>query len=206
MTSPDTAIKRHAVDPRRMKHWYIDVDGVVNSIGQPSKARHPGYEKVAVLGYPIWFSPEIVARITAISRRGDVEPVWLTTWGDLAVSELSPAIGLPAFRALDNEERFLARHPGTAFERHGMSTHGPWWWKAGALLEDTGALKAAPGEPVVPVVWTDDDLARQTKHRIRPILGASLLITPMSAPGLTTTMLDQIEDFLDTATPAPARG
>lgn len=172
--------------------WFLDVDGVINSVGQP-KPKHGRHELVDVQtsngrSYGIRYFPHLIARINDLHHSGLVDVVWLTTWNDDAPQRLAPAVGLDDFPVLPDPQRpDWTSHP---------YAHDRTWWKYGLVLEH---LAATPDRPVV---WTDDDLDRRTKNDLRARhRGPAKLITPMPVPGLVDEHLDFIEAFCLTNAP-----
>lgn len=149
----------------------------------------PHYLRADVLGWPIWYSPDVIDFINRVHRDGLTEIVWLTTWGQNAPERLAPALGLDAFRHLGGIDDFYHDYPD-ANDDLVSSSAGTAWWKAQRLLADARGLECD-------VIWTDDDLRRHTKTKIRPLLtGRALMITPMQKPGLTAEHMARIEDFI----------
>ena len=164
---------------------FIDVDGVLNAVGEAPLDDHRLVVQVenGLSVFPIRYDPRVVDRLNALTRDGLVQLIWLTTWARAARDSLAPAIGLdPGGRVLaDPGDPELARHP--------YDPHRPWW-KLALLLE------AIEDDPDRPVVWVDDDLDDATKARfvnLHP--GRSLLLTPDPGVALTLEDLDRLEAF-----------
>jgi len=162
---------------------FIDVDGVLNAVGEAPLDDHRLVVQVenGLSVFPIRYDPRVVDRLNALTRDGLVQLIWLTTWARAARDSLAPAIGLdPGGRVLaDPGDPELARHP--------YDPHRPWW-KLALLLE------AIEDDPDQPVAWCDDDLDEGTKGRFADLHpGPSLLITPDPGVGLTLEDLDRIE-------------
>lgn len=165
--------------------WFLDIDGVINSFPKPKAhmvKRYGEYEHTVVLGYSIWHSPKVVDFINAVNASGLVEVVWLTTWRAEARTEFAPAVGLDDFPTITK----------SLGSDHCWS---PDWWKFQGVrdfLQDNGEGR--------PVVWTDDDLSKPLKRAFReeypPATTPSLLLTPMTCPGLTPEHLASILAFL----------
>lgn len=176
--------------------WFLDVDGVINSIGEP-KAKCGTYELTHVApsheptAYPIRYAPAVIDRINGLSRAGLVRVVWLTTWGEDARTRIAPAVGLDAFDALpgivDLEPHFAELGLTRVAWR---SSNGLQWWKLGMVhrwLDEHGDR---------PVIWTDDDLHRAIKDELRAVRDVpTKLVTTMPKPGLTLDHLGSIEAF-----------
>lgn len=116
--------------------WLLDMDGVLNAHGEgwPVLQEWNDWTLFTARGFPIRYSPTMVARIRALHETGRVEVRWLTTWGHWANTDL-PELGFPEFE--------VAAEP--PFRDHGG------WWKfpvARDLFDQGHAL-----------IWTDDDLA-----------------------------------------------
>lgn len=162
----------------------LDVDGVVNSLADPSPGDH---RKIVHVANPqglftVRFDPRVVDALNALTRAGLVELTWVTTWGD-ASRDLASAVGL------DPGSQVLADRGDPGHARHPYDTARPWFKLALVL----GALEDAPDRPVV---WVDDDLDGDTKARFATLHpGPSLQISPDSGEGLTLEQLGRIEAF-----------
>lgn len=176
--------------------WFLDVDGVINSIGVP-KGKLGTYEVVHVApshvsrAYPIRYSPAIIDGINQLSREGLVRVVWLTTWGDDARTRIAPAVGLDAFDALPGLDVLEPHFAELGLTRVAWrSSNGLRWWKLGMVhrwLDEHGDR---------PVVWTDDDLHRLIKDELRAVRDVpTKLITTMPNPGLRAENLASIREF-----------
>ncbi|WP_156251012.1 HAD domain-containing protein [Pseudactinotalea terrae] len=176
--------------------WFLDVDGVINSIGTP-RAKAGPYELVHVAPshepttYPIRYSPAVIGAINALSRAGLVRVVWLTTWGADARDRVAPAVGLDTFEVLPglaDLEPYLAELGLTTLAWR--SHNGRRWWKLAMVyrwLDQYGDR---------PVIWTDDDLDPEIKAELRAVRDVPVhLVTPMPRPGLMADHLDAIEAF-----------
>ena len=116
--------------------WLLDVDGVINAFDEsgPVMGDWGDWTGFTARGFPIRYSPKMIARILALHEADRVEVRWLTTWGRHANTDL-PELGLPEF-AVAAEMPFR--------ERDG-------WWKLPVAQElfDQGHA----------IIWTDDDMA-----------------------------------------------
>ena len=165
--------------------WFLDIDGVINSYPAPKAhmIKKYGEYKLAIYGeYMLWYSPRVIDFINAVNASGLVEVVWLTTWKDEAPREFAPRVGLDHFPTITDDSG--ADH-----------SWGTDWWKWRRVRDFLG-----DNEGNRRVVWTDDDLSRRIKeafwYRYDPEKTNSLLLTPMSNPGLTPDHLDSILEFL----------
>ena len=169
-------------DPRSIR-LFLDVDGVLNAIGEPppDDPRLVVQVENAQGVFTIRYDPRVVDRLNAMARTGLVQLTWLTTWSWAARDALAPAIGLdPGSQVLaDTGDPDLARHP--------YDLTRPWW-KLAVLL------RVVEDDADQPVAWCDDDLDEGTKGRFADLHpGPSLLITPDPGVGLTLEDLDRIE-------------
>src|SRR5665648_293817 len=75
---------------------FMDVDGVVNALGDPPPDDHRSVVQVESGSgvFPIRYDPRIVDRLNALTRDGRVQLIWLSTWSASARERLAPAIGL----------------------------------------------------------------------------------------------------------------
>lgn len=165
--------------------FFLDIDGVINSYPAPKKhmlEKYGKYELAIYEDYMLWYSPRVVEFINTISDSGFAEVMWLTTWRELARSEFAPRVGLDDFPAITDDSG---------------SPH-PWnvdWWKYRRVCDFLG-----DNEDNRRVVWVDDDLSRKTKdvfrYRYDNSGDLSLLLSPLSNPGLIPETLDKILEFL----------
>lgn len=167
---------------------FLDIDGVLNSCPKPKShmlKKYGEYKNETILGYPIWYSPEVIDFINAIHASAVAEVVWLTTWRAEARTEFAPRVGLDDFPAIT--QSYGSDH----------NWHSDWWKWRGVrdFLQDN--------EENRPVVWIDDDLNKNRKHdfyyRYDQERANSLLMTPQSCPGLRPEDLERILDFLKAA-------
>ena len=165
--------------------FFIDVDGVLNAVGEAPLGDHRLVVQVENPEgvFAIRYDPRVVDRLNAVTRAGLVQLIWLTTWSRAARDSLAPAIGL------DPGGRVLAAPGDPGLARHPYDFHRPWW-KLALLL---GVIEDDPDRPIV---WVDDDLDDATKARFPGLHpGRSLLLTPDPGVGLTLEDLDRVEAF-----------
>lgn len=163
--------------------WFLDIDGVINSYPAPKAhmvKKYGEYRHEEILGYPIWYSPDVVSFINQVNALEMVEVVWLTTWVQRALTDFAPVVGLDPFPCITSRE-------GSDF---------PFlqdWWKWNRVKDFLQFNEANR-----PVVWTDDDLSRPIKANFRARFPETpaCLVTPQSCPGLRTEDLDRILEFL----------
>lgn len=168
--------------------WLLDVDNVINvpppysyDSGNNVKKRfkvHPEWNKIVVHDFQIMYAPAVVDFINDVSRKGLAKIKWTTSWGEYAVSEFAPAVGLDTFEVTDVK--------GSEF----IWPHENWWKYV--------AARTASGQ--VDFVWTDDDIDKAAK--LSAMKEASdngheaLVIAPARSRGLEQPHLDQIMEFL----------
>jgi hypothetical protein len=150
--------------------------------------------------WPIWFSPELMADISALHRAGAVDIHWLTTWSHEANEELRELLRLPAFAVAGTSPDRAT--PGDA----ARTTHGEVaghaapdpltgaWWKFDVVRD------IVAGQPGRRIVWTDDDLRAvpDVQEWMREHT-TCLLVAPDMHEGLTPSHLDEIRRFSDGA-------
>src|SRR5689334_3933257 len=73
--------------------WFLDIDGVINSFPAPPEVTDWKYENKIILGYSIWYAPELIKFIDDIHDSGKVEVRWLTTWEHRANENFAPEVG-----------------------------------------------------------------------------------------------------------------
>jgi hypothetical protein len=160
---------------------YLDVDGVLNAVSKRTPSLKisgwDNWETKPVNGWPILFSPDMIAALNDLAQHPDVTFKWLTTWEDDAAKVLSPAIGI-------NGQDWEVLHG----DQHGW--RGRDWWKLHAIRDDAATSEGQR------FVWIDDDISAEwgaidwIKSR-----GDVLAISPSAAQGLTRDDLDQIRAF-----------
>ncbi|UYL86634.1 phosphatase [Arthrobacter phage RadFad] len=161
---------------------YLDVDGVLNAVSKRTpKLNITGWEMwqtKPVNGWPILFSPEMIAALNEMADDPDVTFKWLTTWTDDAAKVLSPAIGI-------NGQKWPVLHG----EQHGW--RGRDWWKLKAIRED---VEASDGGRFV---WIDDDISAESEA-IDWIKSRDdvLALSPFTVQGLTRNDLDAAKAFI----------
>lgn len=156
--------------------WFLDIDGVINSWPKPPEQTDWEFKNVEILGYPIWYAPELIESIDRLHESGDVEVRWLTTWEHRANEAFAPGVGL--------RNRFeVHENPWRGF--------GPGWWKADVV---ENFRQSNPGTPII---WTDDDISLYQSfagRAVGPEVDA-MVICPISNEGLTAQHIDLISEF-----------
>lgn len=116
--------------------WLLDVDGVLNAYEEaaPILRDWDDWQEFIARGFPIRYSPAMIARILALHESGAVEVRWLTTWGHFANEDLQP-LGFP---------EFLVAAEMPFRDRLG-------WWKL-PVAQDLFYQGRA-------VIWTDDEIS-----------------------------------------------
>ena len=132
---------------------------------------------------PIIAAQPVLDFLTLVHSTGAAEVRWHSTWRTSAVSELAPALGLPAFAISVAPE-------WTESPRQG-------WWKLPA------AERAAQGDRLV--LWTDDDISgylrsdQEIARRLTTLAvrKGTMLVSPERRTGLSPADLARIGSFLD---------
>lgn len=168
--------------------WFLDVDGVINAIcgvappGFSSGHAAPGGDDNHK--YKIQWDPQVITRINDLDASGDVEILWLTTWGSGANRSLRRLIGI-------NELKVACEPPRRVSAPYAWSSYPPGkWWKLVAVQQ---FHKKNPGRPII---WTDDDLVfeREAVEWLRE--KDVLAIAPLQQETLSSRDLDRIEVFV----------
>lgn len=162
---------------------FLDVDGVINCFPGPtfeqllmSQDWADGLATTKGRTYKIWWRRPIIERLTTLVNEGRIEIVWLTTWGQNAVTEISSLVGLNPTTAIEDTSGKRAPEPG--------------WWK-------WERVKEAIGDTSRPFVWFDDELGPPiTGFALSLYDGQAFLRAPESNPGLTIEDLDELEEWL----------
>lgn len=157
--------------------WLLDVDGVLNLFGS-APAAWGDTEQFTANGYPITWSPKMLARITEIHGNGLAEVQWLTTWGHYANAYLAHRFGLSQLTVALEPPRDIYRYP---FDE---------WWKLPAVREAYDAGNT--------VLWTDDDIPYYPEVRDwLKTTDAERILTVAPTDGLLPEHLDVIERWLE---------
>jgi hypothetical protein len=160
---------------------YLDVDGVLNAVSKRTPSLKisgwDNWESKPVNGWPILFSPDMVAALNELAAHPDVTFKWLTTWEDDAAKIMSPAIGI-------NGQDWDVLHG----DQHGW--RGRDWWKLQAVRDDA---EATDGHRFV---WIDDDISAELEA-ITWVQGRDdvLAVSPSTMQGLTRDDVKQIKHF-----------
>jgi hypothetical protein len=171
--------------------WLLDVDGVINIRKSPwGSAPHNGRAYDNGTEWKMRWAPQLITRIRALHKSGEVEVRWCTTWCSNA-DQLERLFKLPVL--------------GRAFteELRGAQCSAAKLAAAQAVLAEGRRL-----------IWTDD--VEVPTERSEPVLyaeltagGRGLLIRPDERGGLRPEHMDAIEVFVRAnlgATTAPVEG
>lgn len=179
--------------------WLLDVDGVVNAVSDsydptvwPARSWIRTVANAAGDTYPILASRRVLDFLELVHDRGLAEIRWHTTWQEHAVTDLAPALGLPAFSVA-----WAPEYVGEATAAAGGSAppSGVPWWKVGAAVRVVHAERR-------PLLWTDDELTRhQRRGELAGVVeGADVpieLIAPTQQAGMTRRHLRAVARFLN---------
>lgn len=158
---------------------FVDVDGVINAYDGKASIPSWGWPRetgrvVLVTGFSIVYSPEMIARLRAVTDQPEVQAHWLTTWeAGGAVRKLAEAVGIgsdwPTVGRLGRPEE-------------------PWW-KLDAIQELTQGFNGK-------IVWIDDDITfvpEAVEWCQRPnVVG----ICPRVTTGITVRHMRLIETYV----------
>jgi hypothetical protein len=166
---------------------YLDVDGVLNAVSKRTPSLKisgwDNWKTKPVNGWPILFSPDMVAALNELAEREDVTFKWLTTWTDDAAKVLSPAIGINGqeWEVLQGDQHAWGGKRG--------------WWKLDAIRD---ASAPTDGHRYV---WIDDDISAEVEA-ISWVQSRDdiLAISPSTMQGLTRDDIDQVNDFITSGT------
>lgn len=176
----------------------LDVDGVLNALG-PSPAWEDwrsGHAVAEGRAYPIRWSPSVVTRVLAWTEVAEVQ--WLTTWGHDANTSLRHLLGMPelpvAGTYADAPEQVW---PVPDADAHAVVAPAApdaltgRWWKLDVVRR---LVRQEPGRPLV---WVDDDLARDPDVMLWTAREAqALMIVPDPRSGLVAADLDAVDAFV----------
>lgn len=178
-----------SIETKAKTFWFLDVDGVINAF--PTHRNRSKYKQgkatpfygsdpysMGSYMYKINYDPTILERMRNLHESGQVEIVWLTTWGDGANGGLRRLVGLPELRV--------------AGEMEDPKYRGLHWWKDQALKD------WMENHPDAKFIWTDDHLSMYlTEEELEERLGtAGMAICTPEETGLTHEDIDRIEEFL----------
>lgn len=161
--------------------WFLDVDGVINIIGNRPRGGWPRYANTIIpqgvngLAWPICYAPALVELLNLLAQRRVVSFRWLTTWEHDAPRVFAPAVGLTLGRWVAAEDTGTSRG----------------WWKLDAIIDHIG-------EDSDFFIWTDDHMhdSRVVKlaerHVIDMLPERAMAICPDSRRGLRPEEFDVI--------------
>lgn len=161
---------------------FLDFDNVVSSDALFPPRTETGWlgewTRMVLDGMTIMFSHELIAEITRLSERDDLNIIWVTDWEE-GTEDISRITGLPVF-------------PFLGMREDDMYTVDPWW-KLRYIQEAWEAIGSR-------IIWLDDNIPGNTQAREwvkQERAGERLfVIAPVNNWGLTREHISQIEDFL----------
>ncbi len=166
----------NAAGPAALPLLFLDVDGVVSPVAGahmgPLPTCWPEWRRAPSLNMPVFFAPDLVARLTALP----VERVWCSTWEKgVETYGLSKDLGWA----------------GQPYLKLPAPIHP--WDKLVAVQE---YLRSQPDRPFI---WVDDDprMASSGMRWARTIQQPHLLIRPEKKVGLTPHHVARIERWLN---------
>jgi hypothetical protein len=162
--------------------WILDVDGVLNPIGDRlAKYVHKEWMCHDIVdskgkSFPVKMALPVIGFVNRVHEDELADIVWHTTWQH-DVDLISEAFGLPKFPVFDAPE----------FESwNDRKARG--WWKTPAVQRHLNSTQAA-------TLWTDDDLNMGWDKGMRAPNGLKV-IAPDQWAGLTVKQLREIFVFL----------
>jgi hypothetical protein len=174
--------------------WLLDVDGVLNATRRGRDESvwptwRTGRARASGISWSITWAPPVVQAIRRIHAAGRTDIRWLTTWLEEANDSLGRLLGLPVLPVLDEPDGAGAPRGPHGFL--GVRGEPTGWWKLEA------ARRLLDPQPDRPLVWTDDDLAREDGARAwaERRSGPTLLIAPDTDTGLAPDHVAAIEEF-----------
>jgi hypothetical protein len=167
--------------------WLLDIDGVINALARGpvrgswppdvwvQRTVHAMIPGTGPMLLPILAAHPVLEFVSRAFHSDVVEVRWHSTWRSSAVTDLAPALGLPAIPISIAPE--WTNRPVTT------------WWKLPAAQRVLASKR--------PLVWTDDDI-----NVYRAELGDlterpdALLISPDPVTGLVADELERIAAFV----------
>lgn len=170
---------------------YIDVDGVINSLGiAPFKELsgwHGDWSEAPVEDLRILWSRELIEALNRLSALEHVIFKWVTTW------EEDTRI-LPDLMGLNSQGWDVIK----AFSKADHHSRANGWWKFQAIQRDFVAEQPAK------IVWIDDELVKDLGSRIwieaLNDIGQGFGISPEGHVGLTRADMEQLEAMISNVT------
>lgn len=166
---------------------FLDVDGNVHTAVDPANDfSDPRVPWALNEDLGVRYNPKIADWIQELHEVAELR--WLTSWGHRARTELSPALGLPDFPAIVEQEEH--RYP--EFD-----------WKHSAVLSQI------VNEPGRPIVWLEDEpmyggaydqLVPYAQETGTPLF----IVQPTISDGLTEAHMLRIRQFLTSVAQQPA--
>lgn len=160
----------------------LDVDGVLNPLGNPTKLNRRGFVKhrdIPVDGhlFDLWLHPGHGEMLATLAHCLDAELMWATTWNEHANAQIAPRIGLPTLPVIEVTPPFRLK-PGPH-------------WKQRQVLEAVGDR---------PLVWIDDQFTPED-HRWSSVrsssVAATLLLRTDENVGLLEAHVEYVQRWWD---------
>lgn len=171
----DLVTVANASGPAALPLLFLDVDGVLSPVAGehmgPLPTCWPEWRRAPSLNMPVYFAPDLVARLTALA----VERIWCSTW------------------EREVEDFGLSKDLGWAGQQHlRLPGRRQPWNKLVAIRE-----YLLP-QPARPFIWVDDDnrLVSSGMRWARTIQQPHLLIRPEKKVGLTPRHVERIEKWV----------
>lgn len=169
---------------------YLDFDGVLNAFASRNAfTRHKdtfGYHRRHTLnGYKVMWSAELVKKMNDLKDAHPYDWAWLTTWTDLAMSMVNPALGTHGDRFVDWDPDFYdVTLPFDVVHERGVRKYAAL--KADLLLNPR------------PFVWVDDTATSEyVASDFTGVLDVPhLVVTPVDDFGITRTDFALMTDFM----------
>jgi len=180
-------------------YLFSDVDGVINCetkdddrwLDEWGWGQGHGSAEALVTNWsgevrtmPLRWSPFLIFRLNRLASIHDVQPIWLTTWCELASERLPQITGLDC----------------SDWPVLGKREYDEWWdgewWKLTALRNWYDETTHDHGDEFR-FIWIDDQLRRRGCLLWTASLpeGQVLTINPVSRFGISPEEMDQIERF-----------
>lgn len=180
------------------KYILLDIDGVVNALSDKPPRQNTGWlgswstnsVMAKTRAYKILSSDELVDNLNRIVRKPGVEAVVASTWQNLALTNLFPAVGLSFPQ--EAVQVFQKENQATGWGYESSNADG-FSWK----LDNLKTLVAS-SDPEDTFFWLDDDIRyhRQSMEYLR-VETRIKAISPDMLHGLTRKNIELLDEWTD---------
>lgn len=162
---------------------YLDVDGVLNpDTGSPRWENWDYHDCNVGFSIRLLLSSDMLQALIDVCEEHDIEIVWATTW---IIRDYVDQ--LPAITGLPDNLRKIELGWGTDGYEDGRLFVARGCGKLSGVKSDAGSDG--------PIIWIDDCLSGEDYEFADERSGATLMLKPFARWGLTSQMIEAIDEF-----------